>query len=42
MAIKINGIIVSDGGGSNFELDPTLTEPGSAADAKAVGDVVSE
>ena len=42
MAIKVNGIKVSgSGGGSSVKLDPTLTESGFAADAKAVGDAVS-
>lgn len=30
------------GGGSSVVVDPTLTQPGQAADAKVVGDKISE
>ena len=39
-AVEVN--VTAEGGGSTVELDTTLTQSGKAADAKAVGDKLSE
>ena len=42
LVAAINEAAQSGGGGGAVELDTTLTQPGKAADAKAVGDALAE